>query len=503
MNKKEIIEYLKNNEIDVQSAKANVFIADLVYQAYAESKEIHGIKFDPVFCYFNFNELESFYQFLRKDAMNSISKKIYSDFLEKPESLDKKIDNHNKLTKEIDLIWERYIKKQGDISKNDLVNIFKEITSKAHEWWKYGVIGEDKGEVINSEVVPRFQKRHDIDFEKAKKIIETFAHPDEPAFFNKERDLFLEICLSVIDFKKGEVGKVINDEKILYLIDKYIKDFFWFQTDFYSRKVVTRESLLEKVNDEISEKGKKGIIKEIKLTEKSLSEIKKKKKELLESSNLSKNDLRDIEFSKEIMTWFDNRKLGTMKQVYYLFDLLEKIAEENNLSYHDLSLYSVEEIQRLLDEGVKIKEDEIKKRNGNAFIAFEEKNKSCFCGDFGKELFNIVLDSQKSNTLKGVVASKGSKEIVQGRANIVINPENSSFNEGDILVTSMTRVEFVPIMRKAKAIITNEGGIACHAAIVSRELGIPAIIGTKVATETLKDGDKIEMDMKTGEIKII
>ncbi len=67
----------------------------------------------------------------------------------------------------------------------------------------------------------------------------------------------------------------------------------------------------------------------------------------------------------------------------------------------------------------------------------------------------------------------------------------------------MTRIEFVPLMKKAKAIITNEGGIACHAAIVSREFGVPCIIGTKIATDVLKSGDLVEMNVETGNIKIL
>lgn len=58
-------------------------------------------------------------------------------------------------------------------------------------------------------------------------------------------------------------------------------------------------------------------------------------------------------------------------------------------------------------------------------------------------------------------------------------------------------------MRKAKAIITDEGGITCHAAILSRELGIPCIIGTKVATKVLKNGDRIEIDTNAGLVKIV
>ena len=58
-------------------------------------------------------------------------------------------------------------------------------------------------------------------------------------------------------------------------------------------------------------------------------------------------------------------------------------------------------------------------------------------------------------------------------------------------------------MRRAKAIITDEGGLTCHAAIISRELGIPCIIGTKIATKVLKDGDMVEVDANKGIVKKI
>jgi len=58
-------------------------------------------------------------------------------------------------------------------------------------------------------------------------------------------------------------------------------------------------------------------------------------------------------------------------------------------------------------------------------------------------------------------------------------------------------------MKRAGAVITDEGGITCHAAIVSRELGIPCIIGTKIATRTLRDGDLVEVDADTGVVRIL
>ena len=77
------------------------------------------------------------------------------------------------------------------------------------------------------------------------------------------------------------------------------------------------------------------------------------------------------------------------------------------------------------------------------------------------------------------------------------------FEQGDILVASMTRPELVPAMKKAAAVITDEGGITCHAAIVSRELGIPCIIGTKIATKVLNDGDLVEIKGTHGLIIVL
>jgi pyruvate,water dikinase len=65
----------------------------------------------------------------------------------------------------------------------------------------------------------------------------------------------------------------------------------------------------------------------------------------------------------------------------------------------------------------------------------------------------------------------------------------------------MTRPEFILAMRKAVAIVTDEGGVTCHAAILSRELGIPCVVGTKIATKVFKDGDLLEVRANHGIVK--
>ena len=76
-------------------------------------------------------------------------------------------------------------------------------------------------------------------------------------------------------------------------------------------------------------------------------------------------------------------------------------------------------------------------------------------------------------------------------------------NKGDILVSSMTTPSMAPIMKKAGAFVTDEGGITCHAAILAREMKKPCIIGTKNATRVLKDGDLVEVDADKGVVRII
>ncbi|RLF87638.1 phosphoenolpyruvate synthase, partial [Thermococci archaeon] len=98
--------------------------------------------------------------------------------------------------------------------------------------------------------------------------------------------------------------------------------------------------------------------------------------------------------------------------------------------------------------------------------------------------------------LKGLGASPG---IGAGKVVIIFEADEiDKVKEGDILVTTMTNPDMVPAMKRASAIVTDEGGRTCHAAIVSRELGIPAVVGTKEATKVLKDGMLVTVDGTKG-----
>ncbi len=154
----------------------------------------------------------------------------------------------------------------------------------------------------------------------------------------------------------------------------------------------------------------------------------------------------------------------------------------------------------LIQDKLPTEEEIIKRTSGYVVLLNPDRSYQISLGEYSEtqKMFDVTSDLK---IIKGVTANKG---IVRGTARVVMDSANvKEFNEGDILVTSMTRPEFIYLMKKASAVVTNEGSITCHAAIISRELNIPCVIGTKNATLVIKDGDNVEVDANAGIIKII
>jgi phosphohistidine swiveling domain-containing protein len=125
---------------------------------------------------------------------------------------------------------------------------------------------------------------------------------------------------------------------------------------------------------------------------------------------------------------------------------------------------------------------------------FSEKHEN----EYRFEMFNA---GENAKELKGQAAylgrARGIVRIVKNRKQL------GNVKRGDILVSPMTTPDFISAMKRAAAFITDEGGIVCHAAIVAREMKKPCIVGTKIATQVLKDGDLVEVDAEKGVVKII
>jgi phosphohistidine swiveling domain-containing protein len=146
------------------------------------------------------------------------------------------------------------------------------------------------------------------------------------------------------------------------------------------------------------------------------------------------------------------------------------------------------------------KKEVLEQRLAGCVLWYNNGKEKIFVGEDFSKIKNWLLKPKEESVLKGKTAYAGS---VSGVARIILHPKRYAiFNEGDILVTGMTRPEFLPLMEKASAFVTDAGGILSHAAITAREMKKPCVIGTTSATKVLKDGMKITVDATKGIVVI-
>lgn len=178
--------------------------------------------------------------------------------------------------------------------------------------------------------------------------------------------------------------------------------------------------------------------------------------------------------------------------------LAKSIALKENYDEEALTCLTQDEIENYIETGNLPSEDQLRERFEASAILFENGKTRLFTGSEVTELENKFFPVD-SDEIKGTVAFRGK---VKGKCRVINDPfKEHDFNDGDILVTGMTRPEFTPFMEKASAIVTDAGGLLCHAAITAREMKIPCIVGTEKATRMFKDGDLVEVDGESGIVR--
>ncbi|MEK6890167.1 MAG: PEP-utilizing enzyme [Nanoarchaeota archaeon] len=227
-----------------------------------------------------------------------------------------------------------------------------------------------------------------------------------------------------------------------------------------------------------------------------------KRKSLLKELKLDKNweSLFD-EFGKFMITKI-YRRFAQIYAVYKMEFILNEIARRFEISLKQARFMTPAEAKQALLQG-KIDKEIITDREKLCVGYAEFGKKIIYTGTKAQELVRSVqqVNVQDVSEIKGQTACMGK---ATGHVKIVIRPSDMhKMNKGDILVSIATDPDIVSAMKKAAAIVTEQGGVTSHAAIVSRELNIPCVIGTKIATKVLKDGDLIEVDASKGTVKIL
>ncbi|GEM_PF-941518 len=198
----------------------------------------------------------------------------------------------------------------------------------------------------------------------------------------------------------------------------------------------------------------------------------------------------------------DRKELISRSHINWVNNLMAKIGKLFNYTGLQAADLYPDEIENALFHNI-IGTNFTEKENASEkkVSITEPDGYTTYFDDDAQEFLNVILGYEDKKEIKGNIASRG---FAKGRVKVLKDAsEGYKMEKGDILVTTMTTPDFLPYMEKAAAVITDEGGVTCHAAIVSREFGIPCIVGTDNATEVLKDGDLVEVDAINGKIKKI
>ena len=185
----------------------------------------------------------------------------------------------------------------------------------------------------------------------------------------------------------------------------------------------------------------------------------------------------------------------------FMVSFAKLLVKKSKLNYKLLLCLSRTEMGIYLATNKLPKQSELERRFVKSAFLHQNGEHKLFSGQSAAQVEKLVHVKITESVVKGSVAFAGK---VVGTARIVMDPSKVKvFNKGDVLIAGSTRPEFLQIMHKASAFVTDAGGILSHAAIVARELKKPCIIGTLLATKVFKDRDRVEVDANKGTVRKI
>ena len=197
---------------------------------------------------------------------------------------------------------------------------------------------------------------------------------------------------------------------------------------------------------------------------------------------------------------------------YRFLPLFHEISKRFEIPFNELmGVYFYQDAKKALLEGEKLGREEVKARKSAYLLKFEDGEITFLSGEAAvkkaTELVPHHFVQEKILEIRGVCANPGQ---ARGKVRVIkvvgieeLVKDMALFGKSEILVTTMTQPNMVALAEKAGAIVTNEGGITSHAAVLAREFKIPCIVGTLNATKALKTGDEVMVDAAAGTVKKI
>ncbi len=489
--------------------KNRKFFGETVLETAREFKAGHIYSYDDLLSYARIGEF--------------LLKKIITDrnFYKQVEKNIYKFSNELlKFCKDIDKL------ELSKISSGELFRIYVSYEKKLKELRKWGWIpvlvdGYDISHLTNYIMEEMRKSFKGFSAEEISRYYSILSSSEKLSEVRKEEKERLKLLLNIGSGRKAVV-KIIKDNDIAFAKEKlrqnypavwkkillHTKKYEWLPYAYIGPKM-SPENALGLMKGNLSEK--KNLKNALKEMEKHYRELPQKRKAVIKKIKLASNLAYLLRVSRFFMYLKDYRK-GVYQKSYVCMDrVIDEIARRLGLSAEAAKYITAEELGQLLKSE--------RKNNKNLLKQIRRRHQYCVAiasggatlvltGGKAKEIMRkikkySVKESRiaVADEIKGMVAFSGKAE---GIVKIVaIADDIEKVKEGDILVSPATNPDLIAAMKKAAAFVTDMGGITSHAAIVSRELKKPCIVGTKIATKVLRDGQLVEVDADKGIVRII
>lgn len=303
---------------------------------------------------------------------------------------------------------------------------------------------------------------------------------------------------SFINQAEIDLLKIATDQSKESLAN-YQKRYFWTKNNYVTAKILT----IKDFENEIAawRRSTKNLKTELKRLEQTPAENKKKKKELFAKYSFSPLLKTLLKISEDFSWWQDERKKSTYLNIHMGCQFLAEIAKRFDYEVDELKYAVAPEITAIVERQEPSRHELVSRRDNCVFVCTRD-GYFVETGSNVEKVRHLMMGDNKLDEIQDIRGLSASLGRAVGTARVIKSAtEVDNVKQGDILVAVMTRPDYVAGMKKAAAIVTDEGGITSHAAIVSRELGIPCIIGTKIATQIFKDGDRVEVNANHGWIR--
>ena len=452
-----------------------------------------GINYKKILCIYHGCNLKFYYG--KKDS-NDFAEHVLSLIISKSsfgEKINNEIRKHStKLKKISKTINAGYLSRLSDEQLSELYIKLDKIHTILYSWgWLPNAVDMFHGnftDYLKKELSKKMRQ------DQINEALVTFSLNPEKSIIDQEQDSFLRLV---------ELKQKGNKTEFNLAMNKHAAKYFYFKHLWLGKEGVYDGVYYEAEVDEFIKSGQsaRDVInnKEIKR-----KDILKKQKLFIRKFKISKKLQKIFEIYSEFSVTKVFRRDAQLFWAYKMDFLFFELSKRLKSPVIDTRFMLPEEIVISLRSGLNKKLAATVKERVKCCAYYAEKGIDLiFVGADAKKYEDLVKEKrgERITEIKGQAACLGK---VTGIVRIVNSVDDmKKMINGEILVSIATNPDIVPAMKIAAAIVTEQGGITSHAAIVSRELNVPCVIGTKIATKVLKDGDKVEVDANKGIVKIL